>query len=666
MRLVGDLRRDIPLEEDEIFIDLHSLHPGAQFMHQIQIALSKHPIFVVALTPRSVRSNFVRSETNFAIQRAIGDPETYLVIPVMLEACDPTELAPFLMQFQLIDMSRDREQGYQSLVTVIRSFREGRAAPTVAPAPEQTEIRSRLQRAREMLAKAQQALDEGDYESARTWAKEGLKLPGFANDVSFQTIIARSYLGEKRWLEATTILQRLNEIASLDPELWRLRASAQEGLGEREDAIRSLERALTYEFDDERRADILLARRKLQIDIGDVEGALGTIQEELKLSGNDPALRAIYYSIVRQLPRPRLEEELARLRRRNPSVQDLEFIAVMQDEILPKDTATLEKEKILALIRQRDLQADAEQLRRRLNLPSRSALPWEGRAEREATISRLQTLGFHAHRDGDIVYIEPPTHPIDAGPFTMGSSTVEEPQAFGEEEPAHTVTIERAFRIGQFPVTVAEYAAFVRMGGPVPRTQARIVPGVGWVTVGWDAQLDRLDHPVVCVQWEQAMAYSRWLSNVSGKRWRLPTEAEWEKTARWDPARKVSYTYPWGDHWDPRNANTRSGRRWVGATTPIDRYPKGISSYEIWDMAGNVWEWTTSIFLPYPYPDNQVEREDVSPRRHGERLRVLRGGAWLLKPRVARCACRNDDNEHAFVGYFFDVGFRLALDEDGA
>jgi formylglycine-generating enzyme required for sulfatase activity len=635
-------------------------------MHRIQAALSSHPIFIVALTSRSVRSNFVRSETNYAIQQAISHPETHLVIPLLLEECDPTELAPFLMQFQVIDMTRNWEQGYQSLLAVIRSFREGRAAPVVAPVPESAGVRQRLQEARDLQTRAQRAVNEGDWEAARAWAKEGLRLDGFAHDVTFQVILARSYLGEERWLDAVAILQRLNEISSLDPELWRLRALAQEGLGEREDAIRSLDNALTYEYESTNRAAILLAKRKLQIDVGDIEGALHTIQEEMRVAGNDPALRAIFYGIIRQLPPKRIEAELNSLQRHNPSVQDLEFIASMQDEILPPSEAMLAKEKILAIIRARDPSSDSESLRKRLNLPSREALPWEGVAEREVTIQRLQSLGFQLQRTGDIIYIEPPTKLIDAGPFKMGSSLLEDRQAFGEEEPVHEVVIQRPFQIGQFPVTVAEYAAYVRMGGHTPKTQTREVRGLGQLTVSWQTQLQRLDHPVVCVQWEDALAYTRWLSEVSGKRWRLPTEAEWEKAARWDPRRNVSHIYPWNNHWDAKRCNTRSGRNWIGGTTPVDKYESGMSSYEVWDMAGNVWEWTSSIFLPYPYYDNQAAREDISTRHQGERLRVLRGGAWLLKPRVARCACRNDDNESDFVGYFFDAGFRLVLDGDKA
>src|SRR5215469_16673575 len=89
-RIVAELRHDLALtEDDEIFIDLHNLHPGAQFMHKIQTALANHPIFVVALTSRSVRSDFVRSETNYAIQQTISHPDTHLIIPLLLESCEP-------------------------------------------------------------------------------------------------------------------------------------------------------------------------------------------------------------------------------------------------------------------------------------------------------------------------------------------------------------------------------------------------------------------------------------------------------------------------------------------------------------------------------------------------------------------------------------------------
>src|SRR5262249_12991220 len=162
-------------------------------MHRIQVALSNHPIFIVALTPRSVRSNFVRSETNYAIQQTISNPETRLIIPLLLEPCDPTELAPLLMGYQLIDMTRDHDKGYESLLKVIRNFRERGALPAEEPTLENSQIRRLLQQ-------AEAALKKEEWESARSLAAEGSSLKSFANtkDVFFPKIIARSYIGERR------------------------------------------------------------------------------------------------------------------------------------------------------------------------------------------------------------------------------------------------------------------------------------------------------------------------------------------------------------------------------------------------------------------------------------------------------------------------------------
>src|SRR5262249_39969072 len=104
------------------------------------------------------------------------------------------------------------------------------------------------------------------------------------------------------------------------------------------------------------------------------------------------------------------------------------------NEFLPKKMqADLEKERILASILERAPQSDPEQLRQRLNLPPRDALPHA--LVLLPTATRRGTLGFRLNRSGDIIYIEAPLCPIDAGSFRMGSSLFEDPKAFGEEEP---------------------------------------------------------------------------------------------------------------------------------------------------------------------------------------------------------------------------------------
>lgn len=184
----------------------------------------------------------------------------------------------------------------------------------------------------------------------------------------------------------------------------------------------------------------------------------------------------------------------------------------------------------------------------------------------------------------------------------MGSDKRHDPQAYNEEQPQHTVTL-LAYQIARFPVTVAEYACFVRAGHAQPGD--------------WQTQLDKLDHPVVSVSWYDAVAYAFWLARLTGQRWCLPAEAEWEKAARGTDGR----LYPWGDTFDRGRANTRESGK--GATTPVGAYPNGASPAGAQDMAGNVWEWSNSVFKPYPY-----RRNDGRELQKSTENCVLRGGSW--------------------------------------
>ncbi len=167
------------------------------------------------------------------------------------------------------------------------------------------------------------------------------------------------------------------------------------------------------------------------------------------------------------------------------------------------------------------------------------------------------------------------------------------------------------------PVTNAQYAAFVQATGhgQPEHWKGGRPPG------------DKRRHPVVYVSWHDAVAYCRWLAEVTGKPYRLPSEAEWEKGARGSDGR----IYPWGNRWDAQRCN--SGEGGPGDTTPVGAYPQGASPYGLLDLAGNVWEWTRSLWgrevsrpaFGYPY-DAEDGRED--PGAGDEVLRVLRGGAF--------------------------------------
>jgi iron(II)-dependent oxidoreductase len=152
------------------------------------------------------------------------------------------------------------------------------------------------------------------------------------------------------------------------------------------------------------------------------------------------------------------------------------------------------------------------------------------------------------------------------------------------------------------------------------------------------------------VCWYEADAYARW----AGKR--LPTEAEWEKTASWDPATGTKRRYPWGDD-DPTPARANLGARHFGPAG-AGAYPDGAGPYGCHGMIGDVWEWTSSDFLAYPGFDAFPYRE-YSEVFYGPKHKVLRGGSWATHPTAARATFRNWD--YPIRRQIFS-GFRCARD----
>jgi formylglycine-generating enzyme required for sulfatase activity len=248
----------------------------------------------------------------------------------------------------------------------------------------------------------------------------------------------------------------------------------------------------------------------------------------------------------------------------------------------------------------------------------------------------LIQLGFSiAHTANGAEYVIPPLCAVPAGDFLMGSDPATDPAALNSELPQHRVAL-AAYQIARYPVTVSEYAYFVHAGQQEP--------------ANWQQQLERLDHPVVHVSWHDAVAYAQWLSSCTQQPWRLATEAEWEKATRGTDGR----IYPWDDTFRRTRCNTSEGKQ--GGTTPVGSYPKGVSPYGALDMIGNVWEWTSSAFRPYPYDasDGREQGEQAEPAE----LRVLRGAAWDFTWWFARAAFRFDFSPGAALD---DFGFRLVL-----
>jgi formylglycine-generating enzyme required for sulfatase activity len=260
-------------------------------------------------------------------------------------------------------------------------------------------------------------------------------------------------------------------------------------------------------------------------------------------------------------------------------------------------------------------------------------------APRDRFPPRLAELGYRVAFLNGAEVILPPLCAVPAGPFLMGSDPRRDRGAYDGEQPQHSVTV-AAYQIGKYPVTVAEYACFVR-------ATKHSEPKSHYNRLRWAQQLsERLDHPVVNVSWHDALAHAHWLVERTGQPWRLLTEAEWEKAARGTDGR----LYPWGNAWNPANANTGKN-----GTMPVGSYPGGASPYGAQDMTGNVWEWTSSLYQPYPYNATDGREREISTEHH-----VIRGGSWNSRTKQARTAIRGNlplvpDFANGFIG------FRLAL-----
>jgi formylglycine-generating enzyme required for sulfatase activity len=228
----------------------------------------------------------------------------------------------------------------------------------------------------------------------------------------------------------------------------------------------------------------------------------------------------------------------------------------------------------------------------------------------------------------------------------MGSIHQQDPEAAVGEMPSMTVTLD-AFSVAAYPVTVMEYAAFVNAGHAAPPELRDPVKS----QISWSAQLETLFHPVVMVSWHDAQAYAQWLTDCTGQRWRLPTEAEWEKAARWDERSQKAYVYPWGDRYDPGKVCVQTGSR--TSTTSIGTFLGGKSPCGALDMAGNVQEWTNSLYRAYPYLASDG-REDLS----APGSRTLRGGSWRSYWQWMRAANRQRRLPNSRAD---GLGFRLVV-----
>lgn len=247
---------------------------------------------------------------------------------------------------------------------------------------------------------------------------------------------------------------------------------------------------------------------------------------------------------------------------------------------------------------------------------------------------------------------------LQPGTYMMGSAENDD-EGTDDERPQHKVTIAKPFAIGQYPVTRAEFAAFVQetghdpIGCLLPPTKIVLNQWLSWRNPGF-AQTDR--HPVVCVSFEDAQLYVRWLSRKTGKSYRLPSEAEWEFAAR---AGTTTARY-WGGLKDRACsfANTmdlttaeafklnasemdlspcRDGHVY---TAPVGSFRP--NAFGLYDMLGNVWQWVDDCYF-YDYTDAPSDGSTWKKSDDECFKRVLRGGSWYGAVSEVRSAYRNGE-----------------------
>ena len=240
-------------------------------------------------------------------------------------------------------------------------------------------------------------------------------------------------------------------------------------------------------------------------------------------------------------------------------------------------------------------------------------------------------VGLDENGQPNIVWCDVP-----AGDFLMGNDYETDEMAVDSEKPQHTVYLD-AYRIAKYPVTNAQYQAFVEAGGYEKRSY--------WTDEGWDwrtekeitgperygSEFDLPNHPVVGVSWYEAAAFCRWLSEQLDMPIALPTDAQWEKAARGTDGRR----YPWGQEIDCEKVNyVDTG---IESTSAVGIFPQGESPYDAHELSGNVWEWTADRF-DSNYYTNSPDKNPAGPRCG--RSRTLRGGSWYVSEYGVRCAGR--------------------------
>ena len=355
---------------------------------------------------------------------------------------------------------------------------------------------------------------------------------------------------------------------------------------------------------------------------------------------------------------------------------------------LPDDLKKLTRRNA-EFVEHRTVDSDVQRLIRRLGLTTTTTSPSAGPAASFAPAApnrldrsaegriKVDAAIFHGASDGWFKpgagktewFQDMPGSPgmvvVPAGNFQMGSPE-DEPQRerwkAGTESPQHSVSIAKPFAVGRYAVTRVQFAAFVTDTGHKTDGGAYVWKGSEWRNdpkASWRSPGFKQDdsHPVVCINWDDAKAYAKWLSEKTGQSYRLLTEAEWEYAAR------AGTTTPfwWGSAITPEQANYNgnydyagggSKGEWRQATVPVGSFE--ANPWGLFNVHGNCVEWCEDVWHD-SYIDTPTNGSAWIEGGEQDR-RVVRGGSWYDDPQFLRSAFR-----HGSISGFRDISFGFRI-----
>jgi formylglycine-generating enzyme required for sulfatase activity len=652
VRLADDLRRALGDEQAVWYDASGGLHGGDAWWRKIVQEIAARPIFVVVLSPDAMESRWVNDEIDLAWNLK-NTPGGKTIIPVLHRACEPRA---DLRTRHIISFLAPRP--YKAALAETLAALGVRGAPVDAPAdpPRAAPTTSAIVAVgapadviAQFSPQIAAAYAQRDWPNVVRKAEFLLRRAPERITASTQRMLGVALLEEGAAERAREALDTALTLDPLDLDTIRASARAAVALGNAEAAHALLDDALALASDGTLRLQLLADDAYTLRMAGKHVEEVRRCDEALRLAPDDADWRARRLVALTQAGRTadaQAEmEHLAREAAIRPSADSAPHVRAearsLQQELTRQARAfgaamTLKErcaiaERFAALLTRNTPAGPASRLHDDPLSPQRQSAP--------RLPELLAALGYVMRPFAEVEAILPPLCEAPAGPRLLSTGVGWAPEVAASDLPHQWVSLP-FYQIARYPVTVAEYACFARATGREPRRWNNATQHLDWQT-----QLERPDHPVVCVTWHDALAYAAWLSGLTRERWRLPTEVEWESAARWDERRQQALAYPWGDDFDAARCNCAEA---IGRTTPVGAYPAGASPCGALDMAGNVWEWVSNLADDGAATANA----DTSPTE----IAMLRGGSWFSGPAGVSGFARR---AHLPNGYTPAIGFRL-------